>query len=358
MTRFASQSVFGLLPASWHAISMDDYFPVPSSIAEAVHWVGPELHVSTDGYSLYLRGGPSLDLAHTAPDAVCVSEDEVPTLLAGVKNVAVSFDSALMFSSLIQLPWSSKKKSEKILSIRREQTLPVQQDSYVHGWFETKPTSLGEKRVVNQIVLKRELIERVVRKIKNSRSNCEMLFVRDAHAKSLPVAWNASGTSYRAVEIDRWIRYFWLGLAGLVVGVSSVGGALIYQQGLKSQIVESQLARLQPEATRLSKMRQTQSQLQDELESLAVAVSPKHMVSQKIEKLAELLEDDVALTGLSFDQGSLTIEGTAQAPEKLIALLDNGDDFTGVSFSAPVFRNPDESKSRFAIKLRMSGDVK
>lgn len=358
MTLFASQLIFGFLPASWRAISMDDYFPVPSSFAEAVRWIGPELHVSTDGYRLYFLGGPSVDVANTVPRTVCVPEDEVQTLLAGVKNVAVSFDSALIFSALIPLPWATKNKSEKILSIRRDQTLPVQKDSYFHGWFELEAITKGEKRFVSQIVIKRELIDRVVHQLKNSESNCEMLFVRDGHAKSLPVAWNASGTSYHAVEIGRWRRYFWLGLSGLVIGVTSVGGSLVYQQSLKSQIVESRIARLQPEATRLSKLRRTQDQLQDQLESLAVAVSSKHLVSQKIEKLAGLLRDDVALTGLTFDRGSLIIEGTAQAPEKLIALLDNGNDFTGVSFSAPVFRNPDESKSRFVIKLRISGEVK
>ena len=238
-------------------------------------------------------------MANTLPRTVCVPEDEVQTLLAGVKNVAVSFDSALIFSALIPLPWATKNKSEKILSIRRDQTLPVQKDSYFHGWFELEAITKGEKRFVSQIVIKRELIDRVVHQLKNSESNCEMLFVRDGHAKSLPVAWNASGTSYHAVEIGRWRRYFWLGLSGLVIGVTSVGGSLVYQQSLKSQIVESRIARLQPEATRLSKLRRTQDQLPLNLANASIPAAAQSVLG---ETLGLIYSVDARVSG------SLTIE--------------------------------------------------
>lgn len=357
MTRSASQSLSGLLPASWLAMNVEDFLPVPSSVAEADHWVGPELNVSSSGFKLYLQGGPRVSLANSRPKAFCTSESEVPGMLAGLKNVAVSFDIGLALSSLVPLPKTSKSKSEKILSVRREQSLPFA-SSYIHGWFELDAASSANKRFVNEVIVKREWFDRVVRVFEGTKSNCEMLIVRDGLAVSLPVVWNANGNNYRSTEIRRWKNLLWIGLVSLLVGGSSVGAALIYQHGFQSAKVEKHIALLQPEATRLSKAKQAQTQLHDQLEKFALAVSPKLLVSQNIERLAGLLGDDVVLTGLSFDRGAMVIEGAALAPEGLIPLLNNGNDFTDVSFSAPVFRNPGEAKSRFAIKLRILGYMK
>ncbi len=67
------------------------------------------------------------------------------------------------------------------------------------------------------------------------------------------------------------------------------------------------------------------------------------------------MPDDAFLEGMTVDGKTLTADGAAAAPELLIAELEASPLFENVVFAAPVFKNPGEIKSRFSIRLELSG---
>ncbi len=334
-----------------------DLFPVPREFAEALSWRGPELHLNSHGFSLFQKGGPGINLTGQSAEATCETVEELTGILAGRKTISLSLDKVLTLTSPIDIPFTSDRKTEQILDLRRGQEIPAKPSAYMKGWFNDPSLPTGASRQVVDVVVRRDVIDRILSQLRDAGTNCELVFARNGLATALPCAWNSDGLAYKQKEIKTWLKRTWLSL--VCVGLAGVlcAAALLSQQGNSIVKIDEQLAVLQPEATRITKQIHAKDVLLLQVSQLVDRTSPTRLASAQLEELAALLPDDMVLTAFKYEAGSVVLEGYATAPEKIIELISKHGNFENVAFSAPVFRNPGEAKSRFVVSFSLTGVV-
>jgi Tfp pilus assembly protein PilN len=335
-----------------------DLFPVPREFREALSWRGPELHVNSQGFSVFRRGGPGIDLTGQSTEAAFGTVEELKSILAGRKRICLSLDKDLTLTSSVDIPYTSNRMTEQILGLRRSQEIPAKPSDYMHGWFDDPAHPNGALRQVVDVVVRRDVMERVFSQLRITGTGCEIVFVRSGLGLALPFAWNGNGLTYKRSEIKTWVRRTWLSLACAGFGGILVASALLNQQSNTITRIDEQLTVLQPQAKRITKQTHANDALLSQVALLVGLTSPARLASAKLEELAALLPDDMVLTAFRFDSGSIVLEGFAPAPEQLIELLSKQKNVSNVAFSAPVFRNPGETKSRFVVSFSLAGGSK
>jgi Tfp pilus assembly protein PilN len=350
-----SLSLLEIVPSSLLRLDIGDFFPKIETFAEACAWHGPELHVSGDGFALFRKGGPSADLRENQMDSNASTRSDIVKLLSGVKRFSLSIDDALALTTTVEIPRTTGARTDKILALRRQQSVPAEPTHYFHGWYDDESAEASSMRRVIDVVIRRDFVERVLAVSQAAGAKCELIFVRSELAPALPIAWEETGQPYKSTETATWHKRMYFGFMCLGLGALGLIMAMLYQHGIAAQNLNDQIAVLQPKAAALAKHQKVQEALQMQMKQLALAAAPAQLSSQHIEGLANSLDDDVMLTSLAFDRDIATLEGLSPAPEQLIDVLSKMNEFKDVAFAAPVFRNPGESKSRFSVRLTVSG---
>jgi hypothetical protein len=335
-----------------------DLFPVPREFREALSWRSPELHVNSHGFTVFQKGGPGIDLTGLSADASCETVEELRSILAGRKRVCLSLDRELILTSSVEIPHTSDHMAEQILGLRRSQEIPAKPSDYMHGWFDDPVRPSGASRHIVDVVVRRDVVERIFLHLRDAGTTCETVFVRNGFGSVLPFAWDANGFAYKRIEIKTWIKRAWFSLTCAGFAGILVVSALLNQQSSTINRIDEQLNALQPEAKRATKQAHANDALLSQVALLVGRTSPPQLASVQLEQLAALLPDDMMLTAFRFDSGSIELEGFATAPEKLIELLSKQKYVSKVAFLAPVFRNPGETKSRFVVSFLVTGGSK
>ncbi len=339
---------------TWQGMELLDFFPKRDAFSEAFAWRGPELHMGVNVLSLFSMGGPSVPLSRQLATASCETVQELARVLQGVKCVALSIDANLTLISEVAVPRTSDARTEAILSLRRSQTLPAQTSEYFSGWCEVGAVNEGQHRQVLDIVIRRDIVNEIEAVLRAAGMICEMIFVRNALESAFPIAWEANGQPYKSVEAKKWLRRAIFSIACLGFSAACLAGALVRQQDNKLQFISEQVALLQPKATELANLRKRTDRVAKQTTRLATLLSPQTAPTAQLEQLAEQLSDDVTLTSFSYDRGTMVLEGLATNPENLIDLLNTQKKYRDIAFTAPIFRNPGESKSRFVLRLSLT----
>lgn len=354
MTQSLKESAFAFM----RGLEWADLFPAPREFREAMAWRGAELHINIRGFALFKGGGPGLGLTGQTAEATCESVDDLKGILAGRQRIAVSLDKELTLMSLIDIPHTSGRMTEQILGLRRSQEIPAKPSDYLHGWFDDSSHQNGASRRVVDVVVRRDLIERVFLQLGDLSTACEMVFVRTGLGPALPFAWDSSGLAYRRNEIKAWVQRTLLSVACCGIAGTLVASVLLNQQSNTITRIDEQLTALQPEAKRITQQAHANDALLSQAALLADRTSPSQLPSAQLEQLAAQLPDDMVLTAFRFDAGAIVLEGFATAPEQLIELLSKQENVSSVAFLAPVFRNPGETKSRFVVSFLLTGGSK
>jgi Tfp pilus assembly protein PilN len=354
MTQSLKESAFAFV----RRLEWADLFPAPREFREATAWRGPELHLNSQGFTQFKRGGPGIDLTGLTPEAMCESVESLKSILVRQKRISLSLDKELTFTSSIEIPHASDRMTEQILGLRRSQEIPAKPSDYIYGWFDDPSQTNGVTRRVIDVVVRRDVIERVLLQLREIGVACEMVVVRHGLEPAMPLAWDNSGLAYRRNEIKTWLKWTWLALACCGFAGVLLASVLLNQQSNTITTIDEELAALQPEAKRITQRAHANDALLSQVALLVERTSPSQLPSAQLEQLAGQLPDDIVLTAFRFDAGSIILEGFATAPEELIELLSKQQNVTNVAFLAPVFRNPGETKSRFVVSFSIAGGSK
>jgi Tfp pilus assembly protein PilN len=331
-----------------------DLFPAPLEFHEAQSWRGPELNVNSHGFMLFQNGGPGIDLAAQSAEVSCETVEALKGILAKRKRIALSIDQDLTLTSSVDIPLTSDRVTEQILRLRRIQEIPAKPQDYLHSWFDDPSQSNNASRRVIDVVVRRDMMERVFAQLRSVGSQCDMVFIRNGLAAALPFAWDSNGLAYKRNEIKIWVRRTWFSLTCAGFAGVLFASALLHQQSSIISSIDDQLTELEPEAKRITQQAHANDIFLIQVAQLVDRTSPSRLASVQLEMLAELLPDDTVLTAFQFDSGLIVIEGLATAPEGLVEILSKQKNFKDVAFAAPVFRNPGEEKSRFVMRFALA----
>lgn len=350
MTQSLTESAFEFV----RGLEWADLFPAPREFREAMAWRGPELHINTQGFTLFKRGGPGIDLVGQTAEAMCESVEALKSILSGKMRVSLSLDRELTLTSILDIPYTSDRMTEQILGLRRSQEIPAKPSDYMYGWFDDPSPANGDSRRVVDVVVRRDVVDRVLARLRDSDAACEMVVVRNGLGPALPVAWDSSGLAYRRNEIKTWVQRTLLSLACCGIAGTVVASVFLNQQSNTITRIDEELIALQPEAKRITQQAHANDGLLSQVALLEDRTSPSQLPSVQLEQLAGQLPDDMVLAAFRFDAGTIVLEGFATAPEQLIELLSKQENVSNVAFSAPVFRNPGETKSRFVVSFSLA----
>ena len=77
-------------------------------------------------------------------------------------------------------------------------------------------------------------------------------------------------------------------------------------------------------------------------------------LSVVLNELARLVPDDSWLSYVRYKGGKITVSGFSKSAADLISILEAGDMFSGVKFSAPLVRDPRLGVERFTLQLDLA----
>jgi hypothetical protein len=177
--------------------------------------------------------------------------------------------------------------------------------------------------------------------------------VRGENSSAMPFAITVEGAAYGVSALRKWAAL--LGASVLSVMASSfLAYAMISGFQTRSLAkIDAQTAAYKKDASFVSKTLGVIKSNNTEIGDLLSRQSAISNRTKIIEELSRLLPDDTYLEMLSVYNSEIKIDGVSPSPELLIAILEESPILQNVTFAAPSYRNPGETKSRFSIKLEI-----
>jgi general secretion pathway protein L len=84
-----------------------------------------------------------------------------------------------------------------------------------------------------------------------------------------------------------------------------------------------------------------------------VAEKQGSMVTRMLAEVTRLLPDRTWLTGFSYSDGEVRLQGYSSKAAALIAIFDASPQFTGAEFRAPLVQAQDKNIEQFDLALKL-----
>jgi Tfp pilus assembly protein PilN len=267
------------------------------------------------------------------------------------KYVVLSFNTEDCFKHVSRIPFTQRKRTFGMLRLGLQKVLPMAVDSYIFGWHELG--HIGSTRQIEQYVLKLATLREALDRLTILGFELAAVTFRRNGEPAFPIAILKDGSDYQQANHRFWLKLVTIGLVALIVSGFAVGWA-------KASWQRNNLAVLDDLNTSLLSEIQTLKTSQSKSENAAKTLSAARLMrntsstaSSIIEELARTVPSHAFLTKLTVDGEFLTIEGLSTKPESLLARLEQSQLFSKATFVAPVFKNPSDSQSRFAIQMQL-----
>ena len=317
------------------------------SVSELKDLDHPVVMMSEAGYARVTRGRD--ENPHFAP------LDDLD--LRQGQKIVLSVDTALCFRRSVDVRSASASTTGKILALDLARIMPSSVGDWLSGYtiFASDPVRKTAK--VDHVVLRKAILEPVLAHC--ARHDCRVAAItfHESTLQPLPIAVDPNGGPFYQRRFERWVTVGVLSLVSLLLSGAAVAWTIAGHTEAARTVIVEETQKLQEKVSdiqqRLDKLKSSSA----ESASLVNWKRSSPLLPMVLEDLSAILPDDAFLDSLSIDGDIVSLEGLASAPERLIATLEASSRFRDVAFTAPVFRNPSDSKSRFALRLLLETPV-
>jgi hypothetical protein len=327
--------------------------PVHDSIAELSRLRVRELHISRSLAAAFVECQPSMPLEKLWPMAEAATLDLATAQFLPGDRVVISFDLADCFSHMVDVPRAALADAEGILGLERQRVTPFSQEDVYALWAPAADVSPGDTIPINQILIKKSAVARIVEALRAIRCEPVALIARSSGSPATRMALGFDGKPFGTTAYRFWGR-----AAACMATLLTLSMSLLTFGQLNRQ--ESYIAEIE---ARTSETAKAASVVQERLKAITAAsadlsaaqalVAARPRVTEAIEALSSELPDDTSLEGFTYVNDVFTVTGTSEAPQPLVALLEETAAFTAAGFSAPVFKNPGEPRSHFTLTFKL-----
>jgi general secretion pathway protein L len=275
-------------------------------------------------------------------------------LVSDRRPIVLSLATEDCFIRKLTVPRSALSRLDRILDLEISRATPFAPADMLSGWYELAEESEGEHVVVAHVIVRKDLVWPIVGKLNLRGRAIAHILVRDASGKALPVDLRPSLAIEQHPSVRRWRRLS-LGAAAVACTLALIATALAFsRQAAELELLDERLGAAQSAAKKV----------RDEID--AIESSSQRIAGLRKEtlnapsplgvwtELTRLLPDTAWLAGLSISERSVSIDGTAESAEDLIALLDGSPLFERVAFTGPVTKMPGGRLDRFSITFDLS----
>jgi len=286
---------------------------------------------------------------------VCSS---VPELLGAIdeersrRPLIVSLRAADCFIRKIAVPRSALFHLDKILELEIGRVTPFRASDVLSGWYELPEDCEDEHAAIVHVIARKELIWPIIAKLQALGRSLARVLVRDedGHAADLRIS-----LALPERPDSRRRRRLCAGLACTAAMLAAIAGGLsLSRQASQLALLDERLLQAQAQA---KKVRDELDAIESSSQSIAALRKERLDGPSPLAVWAELtrlLPDNAWLADMAISQSGVTIDGTAQSAENLIALLDGSPMFEDVAFTGPVTKTPGGKLDRFSISLTLS----
>jgi len=333
-------------------LNLSQSLPRYEPFAELAARPHTEIVIDGNGYSLYRASRANVPVlprrvVHVAPDAASVC-----ALLRKGEEVVVAVDLERCYRRHVSLPREAEGKIGQILDLDMARVTPFARADVFAGWINHRGKESATNLNVEQIIIRKDIVAGLHEAIHHRGARAIGLIVRNGQAPALPLALSLEGGFYGAAAAKRSMQMAAVSLVVLSAGLVAFGSAALTRQSHILSVIAEQSAEAAIEAADVRARLEQLKSNSAEISALQARRSRDRLVSA-VEELSRILPDSAFLDGLSIETSKVVVDGGAAAPEELISPLEATSLFKNVSFSSPVFKNPNEPQSHFSIKLEL-----
>jgi general secretion pathway protein L len=315
-----------------------------------------EIAITKGNFSLYR--GSNLN-RHLNNQTATVSATSLAPVMQHIKSgdrVLVSIAEDMCFAHQLRVPVVAMKKIGAILDFELAKTTPFVKEQVYTGWKSKVSDSVPGVCNVTHYVIRRDYLTECITALSSKGAKFNALVVRQSDGSCLPFALTARGEDYAKKLAVWWTKATIVSATALALCILSFIGTFQWHYARVSTFIEDSADVFTSDAAMVRKHIDSLNAYNAEQGALLARRSSAVANSTIIEELSKILKDDSYLDGLNISGNIVTIDGSANNPEELIALLEASPFFKAVTFNTPSFRNPGELKSRFSIRLSVAAD--
>ena len=266
------------------------------------------------------------------------------------------FAAADCYSRTLELPAPAERDFARILDLDLERTTPFRRDAVLTAHYvdAAAPAARG-KRCVRQLVIKRESIEPLTRRMRDlgiapAFADCW----NNARTAALPADFlaGAPGRTPRNGAGAKLVPAM-APLAGLLV-ISALAIFVIRHQNALEHL-ETLVATARAEAQKVRETLGGMQEISAQIAALERQSRARIPVARIMEELTAVMPDSAWVYDLRIDGGMVEFTGFARSAAALIPLLEQSKMFTAATLTAPVVLDGGEDKERFSIRVRLRG---
>lgn len=329
--------------------------PDHDSIAELSRVRARELHVSGAQATAFVECKPAVPLEKLWPMAEAATLGAAVAQLVPGDRVVVSFDLTDCFSHTMEVPRSAFAEINAILDLERQRVTPFSSEEVYSLWAPVVGETPSESVSVNQILVKRSAVARIIDMLRAAKCEPIALIVRSSGSPAIVLSLGIDGKPFGTAAYRFWGRVAAVTGAALVAGIALFAFGLLHRQEAYIAEIEAKTAQTAKAASAVQERLKAITDASAELSTAQAMVTARPRLTAAIEALSSELPDDTSLEGFTFVNDVFTVTGTSESPEPLVALLEETAAFTAAGFSAPVFKNPGEPRSHFTLTFKLEG---
>ncbi len=314
----------------------------------------PEIYISTEGFSFNRRS--RLTQFWSKENITFATLDQIGDTIESGESVVLSIDEEMCFVHQIEVPKLPQRKIPSILQFELTKTTPFEKEAVYTGWVKGSATPRVKLQDITHFVIRRDLFRPSVQALAERGIGVLAIVVRQANGAVAPFALSIDNKEYAIDRARSWLMSMFVSLAVIIISlIFFIGSILSSQEKILTFVEDSSVVFNQEALLVREKTNDLESNL-SEMNALIEKRTSTLRSSAVIEELSKTLPDSSYLDGVSISGDSITIDGAADNPEELIALLESSTFFGSVKFNTPSFRNPGEAKSRFSIAMQSNAE--
>jgi len=253
---------------------------------------------------------------------------------------------------LVSLPPIASRRIAEAMLLQMEQVTPFSPDQVYAGFHVRRLDRESGCIEVEHVIVKRRIVEELREKLRIAGLEPSSVAVRVETGSGnidVPVAL---GANLRNERRPLWWARGVL-IASCVALVAKASALVEHHWQIQLAVTDSKIASVKDAAKDVTKRVRNLKAVAEQnraLKSLQASVLPRTVL---LEKLSQLLPDDVWLTELRVVDRSVTFDGYARSSSELIQLLARTPGFARAKLTSPVVFDQGQKKERVSVQFEL-----
>lgn len=245
----------------------------------------------------------------------------------------------------VDLPLAAKSDLAQLLHFELDRLTPFKAEDVRFAWRILETDNKAGRMQVALEMAPKSVIDSFVEIAQQAGRAVDRVELEGGHSQE--GALNLLPPDPQGADKGGWLNRV-LGATTLALLAVAIALPLKKQMAVISAL-DTELAVLRTEAEESLALRQRLEQMSDEASFLSRARHQQVTMTELFAELTRLLPDQSHLRTFRVSNGAIELNGLAEEPSELLAILDQSPMLASPTFSSPVIRDPQSGQNHFQI---------